>query len=753
MTEILNKEFSRRSFLKGGGAMVVGFSLVGASSAGRAHAATSPYANSGSPDLAAIDSWLAIHSDNTATVKSGIMELGQGSSTGLLMIAGEELDMEMSQLRWIDFDSAGPNVTPDNGNTGNSSAIRVGGVNVRRAAAEARQVLLNLASAKLGVPVAGLTVTGGVVSGGGKTVRYGDLLGDKPFNVKFTGKAPLKPVSSYKLVATRVPRIDIPDKISGKYTYIQNVRVPGMLHGRIVRPRGQTAYGNSVKPLSIDASSIKHIPNVQILRRGDFLGVVAPLEYDAVRAATQLKVKWEEPKIALPGSGNVFSAMRAAPSLDRMVANTGDVGKGLASATIVRSATFSGHYASHAPIGPHAAIADVTPNGAVVIGHLKNGYPLRETLAMLLGLPESLVRVRHAEGSSSFGSGAIWKDAAEAAAVMSQLAGKPVRVQYMRWDEAGWDNYGGAQLMDVRAGIDAKGNIVAFDVTGWITPEGGTNRYKTEELVGYGPLDPGIGGRLFDPKNGAGFYAIPNYRVIGKAKVWTEGILPIASMRQQGQSLNTFASEQIIDELAYAAKMDPLAFRLQNLTDPRWRGPMIAAAQLANWQPRVANSITQTGKIRTGRGIGVGNHSGGNAAGVAEIEVNMQTGKIVVSHMYGAQDSGLVVAPAQLENQMSGALVQATGRALNEAVKFDTHRVTSVDWVTYPIGRFKDHPKVSVAVVQNKDVPSQGAGESIAAVPHPAIANAFFDATGVRIRQVPMTPAVVRATLMAAGVK
>jgi len=762
MTELLKKEFSRKSFVKGGGAMVVGFSFAGAGLAGKARAAVSPYANSGPPPADAVDSFIVIHSDNTASIKTGIKELGQGSTTSLLMIAGEELNMEMSQLRFLQFDTAGPNVSPNTGNTGNSSAIRIAGPSVRAAAAYGKQALLGLAATQLGVAVSSLTVKGGVVSGGGRSVKYGELLGDKLFNVKMPratldpGQAPAKAVSDYGLVGTRVPRIDLPDKVTGEKTYIQNVRVPGMLHGRIVRPRGQGAYGTGAKPLKIDASSIKHLADVRVVRRGDFLGVVAPNEWVATQAAAQLKVTWQDPAtvIPLPGSGNIFAAMRASQTLDRLVTNRGDVGKGFASAATVRSATFTGQHVSHAPIGPHCAIADVTANGAVIMSHLKNGYATRPRIAQLLGMPESVVRLQHWEGSSSFGGGAIYADAAEAAAVMSQIVGKPVRVQFMRWDEFGWDNYGSAQVMDVRGGIDAKGNLVAFDITGWITPENGSDRYATTETVGYGALDPGIGGRLVDGgANSASFYTTPNYRVIGKAKVWTQGILRIASLRMGGQSLNNFAAEQIIDELAYAANMDPLAFRLQNMTDSRWINPLTAAAQAANWQPRVANSVRQSGDVVNGRGIGFGFHSGGNAAGITEIEVNTKTGKILVKNIYMAQEQGLAVGIAQLENQIVGGSTQAASRALHEAIAFNKSAVTSLDWVTYPMMRFKEAPKVTPIVVQNTSITTQGAGEPMAGAVHAGIANAFFDATGVRMHTFPLTPARVLAALRSAAAK
>ena len=332
MTEMLNRdtlsrEFSRKAFVKGG-ALVVGLSLTGAAQAANDPKAASPThtgLNPGPPDSRQIDSWIAIHADNTATLYSGRVNLGQGSPNGLLMIAGEELDMSMAQLKWVDADS---NVTPDSGVTVGSSSIRTAGPQVRAAGASAKQALLALAATNLGVPVASLSVKDGVVSGGGRTVTYGALIGDKLFNAPTVaanlnpGQSPAKPVAQYKLVGTSPPRIDIPDKVSGKFTYVHSVRAPGMLHARVVRPRGQGSYGVGTKVLSVDTGSIKNIPSVQVVRRNDFIAVVSDKEYDAIRAAAQLKVKWED-TARLPTSGNLFGAMRAVQTEDRVSQQSG----------------------------------------------------------------------------------------------------------------------------------------------------------------------------------------------------------------------------------------------------------------------------------------------------------------------------------------------------------------------------------------------------------------------------------------------
>ncbi len=468
-TEALHeKAFSRRSFVKGGGMMIVGFSLAGAATAGKADAAINPWASPGPGNPNAVDSFLAIHSDNPASLNSGRIELGQGSTTGLMILAAEELNMDWSQLKHIAFDTGGPTPSPNTGNTGGSSSITTGGPLVRMAAAQGYQALLRLASAKLNVPVANLTVSGGVVSGGGKTVTYGQLIGDKLFNVTYAGTtlnpgvAPAKPVSQYTQVGiARPPRYDIPSIVTGTKVYAANVRVPGMLHGRIVRPRGQGAYGagSTPVPLTVDASSISHIPNVQVIQVKNFLGVVAPLEFDAIQAAAQLKVSWQ-PFPTISDSGNLWKGMRAFDAAGQIAAkfsvNTGNVDSALAGAAKTVTATYKHHYQMHAPIGPNVAVADVNDSiqSAIIYSHVKDGYGTsRPKISALLGYPLNNVRIVYYEGSSTFGGGAIHVDCGQAAALLSRAVAKPVRLQYMRWDEHGWDNYGQAMMFDgIRVG-------------------------------------------------------------------------------------------------------------------------------------------------------------------------------------------------------------------------------------------------------------------------------------------------------------
>jgi CO/xanthine dehydrogenase Mo-binding subunit len=619
---------------------------------------------------------------------------------------------------------------------------------VRAAAAEARQALLLLASARLGVQTGSLTVSKGVVSidgEPGRSVTYGELIGDKAFEVKFTGTAPQKPIGRYKLVGTRVPRLDIPDKVAGKYTHMQHVRVASMLHGRVVRPRGQRGYGSGAKPIAIDEASIAGIAGARVVQRGDFVGVVAEREWDAVRAARDLRVTWQE-TAALPGNADLHDRMRATKTNDTVIASIGDPDKAFATAAHVASATFKCPYQAHAPFGPNCALADVGPGGALVMSSTQDIYNSRDMLAAVLGLPVGKVRVQYYEGSGTFGH-SCYEDAAQAAAIMSQQVGRPVRVQFMRWDEHGWDNYGPAHLADVRAAIDHNGKIVAYEYHGW--QHGWILTENSHELaLQSGPAERTSGAPSIpvNRMSTGSMYSSPNRRVVSHA-VPMVGYLRGAALRSPLDLSFSFASEQVIEMLARAAGIDSLAFRRNNIGDPRWLGVLNAAAAAAGLSSGLPRSTPSTGDVVTGWGIGLGTHHVSYGAAVAEIEVNKRTGVIVAKRLYGALDAGLVVNPALVENQIVGQMVQATSRVLKEEVVFDKSNVTSLDWVSYPVLRFAEHPDVVPVVVQRLEEPSTGAGEEVMGATAAAIANAFFDATGARLQQYPMTPPRVLAAL------
>ncbi len=745
MTSQATTPLSRRDLLKGG-ALIVGFNFAGPLTTPLLNSAAAP-AVAATPDPAMIDSWIAVHGDNSATVFLGKCELGQGATTGLLQIAGEELDLDISQLKTVRLDT---DLSPNQGATTSSSSIHRGGPQVRAAAAEARQALLLLASARLGVQTGSLTVSKGVVSIDGepsRSVTYGELIGDKPFNIKFTGTAPQKPVGRYRLVGARIPRIDVPDKVTAKYEHMQHVRVAGMLHGRVVRPRGQRAYGAGAKPLHIDEGSIAGIP-ARVVRRGDFVGVVAEREWDAVRAARDLKVTWQE-AAALPGNANLYERMRAAKATDTVIASIGDIEKGFAAAARVEQATYRCPYQAHAPFSPNCALADVGPDGAVVMSSTQDIYNSRAMLAAVLGLSVGNVRVQYYEGSGTFGH-SCYEDAAQAAAILSQAVGRPVRVQFMRWDEHGWDNYGPAHLAEVRAAIDAAGKIIAYEYHGWqhgwIVTE---NSHELALMSGPAERTSGAASIPVNRISTGSMYTAPHRRVVSHA-VPMVGLLRGAALRSPLDMSFAFASEQTIDALAHAAGIDPLTFRRRNIADPRWLGVLNAAAAAADWAPvGPAHWRPSEGEVGVGWGVGLGTHHVSYGAAVAQIEVNRHTGNIVAKRLFGALDAGLAVNPALVENQIVGMMVQATSRVLKEEVTFDQTGVTSLDWATYPILRFAEHPEVTPVVVQRLEEPSTGAGEEVMGATAAAIANALFDATGVRVRQYPLTPERVRAALNA----
>jgi CO/xanthine dehydrogenase Mo-binding subunit len=786
MTGLLHeKEFSRRSFVKGGGALVVGFSVFGSAVAGKAAAAPSPAGYL--PDINQVDSWITVGADNTVTLKMSQIEVGNGITTGFLQVLAEELDMDISQMYYGRYENQ-PTFAPhadtwvavSTGGEGGSNAMSGQGPKIRNVGALARQALLGMASAKLGVPVASLTVDKGVVSGGGQSVKYGDLMGGKLFNLSGAnvslqpGVAPSKPFSAYRTVLkdpNPVVRLDIPDKVTGKYTYVHQVRVPGMLHGRMVRPRGQGAYPyNSNVPVSVDASSIAHIPGAKVVQVSNFLGVVAPKEFDAIQAAAQLKVVWNTNPI-LPGTGNLWGHYRDMDTQGKIVASlnaatTGNVDAALASAAHTVTGTFKHHYQGHMPIGPSCAVADVRTDHATIWSNTQNVENCVTDVAnVLYPLQPQQIRVIFYEGSGSFGNGCVAFDTAESAAIMSKAVGAPVRLQMMRWDEHGWTHYGPAIMYDMRAGIDAKGNMVAYEATGF--GQGGTSLYTGRELLGAGPGSPNPTANALPTKvNGAGAVtenlspwmqvSKTNYRVINKPIDSTMGILHSSALRAPGAQQTTFADAQTMDMLAVAAGMDSLAFRLQNMnTDldgQRWAAVLQAAATAAGWKPWVSGSKLSKENVVTGRGIANSHHGGAYAAVVADVTVNKKSGKISVTHLYAAQDSGFAVNPDLIYNQMVGNIIQGTSRALSEEVTFNKNQVTSIDWIGYPILRMKDSPKVTNVLVQRTDQPSLGSGEPVTCPLTGAIANAFFDATGVRMHECPMTPGRVRATLKAAGV-
>ena len=743
----------RREFLCAGGALVVGLSLDGCVTRGPERGAT-PVApalrapRAGPPPAAQVDSWLAIHPDGTATLYMGFAELGQGTTTSLLQIAAEELDLGMDQIRAAPLDT---HLSPNQGGTYSSASIQRGRPQIAAAAAEARRALLTMAAAHLKVPVEKLVVERGQVHAAGKSrpaVGYGELIGGRQFELAISGNAPLKPASEYRLVGKREPRADLAGKVTGRHTYIQQLRLPGLQHGRVIRPRGQAAYGAGARILSIDDSALAGIPGARLVRRGDFIGVVASREWDAVRAAQAVKVQWETPP-PLPGSVGLHEHMRAATTTDNVVLERGDARKAaenetgeLPIVTVVQRG--HGPYQAHAPFAPNCALADIRAGANLVICSSQDVYAARRSIAALLNLPPEQLRVQYAEGSGTYGH-SCYDDVAQAAALLSQLAGAPVRLQFMRWDEHGWDTYGPPHVGEARITAGMDGRITAYEYHGW--QHNWSLVDTTTQLAGAAPAAewPPVAVQGVNPLACGGMYDIPNLRLVNHRLPGLE-YLRAAWLRSPLDLAFSFVSEQAVDQLATKLHLDPLEFRRRNIRDARWLGVLEAVAKAAHWSDSRMTAPKDAG-LRRGRGLGLGTHLVSYGAAVAEIEVDTRTGQVRILHLYGALDAGLVVNPLTVERQIEGQLVQTASRMLLEEVQFDTARVTSLDWQSYPILRMDACPDITPVIVQRLDERSTGAGEETMAAAAAAIANAFFDATGRRMERFPFTPERVLTAL------
>jgi CO/xanthine dehydrogenase Mo-binding subunit len=729
-------DIDRRALLKTGGGLVVSFAIPVMA---RAQAPGPPPG----PDLKQVDTWLAIHADNSVTLALGFVEFGQGTTTALPQVAAEELDIGLDQIRLVQHDTE---VTPNQGGTYSSASIARGSPQVRAAAAEARAALLKLASDKLGVAADKLTVSRGVVSVVGepkKSVSYGALVGGKKLQLTVSGKAPVKNPDQYRVVGKAPPRRDLPAKARGDYEYIQHLKLPGMLHGRVVRPRGQRAYGAGAKVLAVDEASIVGT-GARVLRRGDFIGVVAEREWDAVKAARMLKVSWDETP-TLPPFDQLHARMESGKTEDSVVLNKGDAAKALAAGGEVVSLTGYGPYQAHAPFAPNCALAEVKADGARVICTSQDIYNLRRQLGPLLKLPVDKVRVQFSPASGTYGH-SCYDDVAMAAAILSQLAKAPVRVQFMRADEHGWDTYGPAHLGKVTVACGADGKISGYQYEGW---QHDWSLTEASDQLATGA--PAAEWAVFPSDQVAlatcgGQYAIAHRKLVNH-RVPGGPWLRAAWLRSPLDLSCAFVSEQAIDQLAYRLGQDPYAFRKANIEDPRWAGVLDAVCKAAGWTARKANSVAQGGNVVRGRGVGLGTHLQSWGACVAEVEVDKASGQVRILKLTGAIDAGLVVNPGIVEAQITGQLVQLTGRMLKEEVTFDEHGVTSLDWNGYRVARFEDCPEITPIVVQRVHEPSMGAGEECMAAGAAAVANAFFDATGVRMDRYPFTAERVKAAL------
>ncbi|MBK9251230.1 MAG: xanthine dehydrogenase family protein molybdopterin-binding subunit [Proteobacteria bacterium] len=744
---------ARRDFLRAGGALVVGLSLAacatpegsGVRSGMRALPLRLREPQSTPPAADRVDSFLVIHEDSTVTLYTGFAELGQGTTTSLLQIAAEELDLGMDQIRAAPLDT---HLSPNQGGTYSSASVQRGRPQITAAAAEARRALLALAATRLDADVARLSVARGRVRArkGGRSVSYGELIGGQRFELSITGKAPVKASTEYRLVGQKHKRADLAAKLTGQQVYIQQQRLPGMLHARVIRPRGQAAYGAGARVLRVDDSALASIPGARLLRRNDFLGVVAPLEWDAIRAAQAVIVEWESPP-TLPTSAGLHAQMRAATTTDNVVLERGDVRVAAdeAAATVVQRG--NAPYQAHAPFAPNCALADIQPEGGLVICSSQDVHAARRGIAALVGLPAEKIRVQFGEGAGTYGH-SCYDDVAQAAALLSQLAGSPVRVQFMRADEHGWDTYGPPHVGEARLACDANGRLVAYEYHGW--QHNWSLVETTSQLAGAAPATewPPVAVQGVNALVCGGMYSIPSVKLVNHRLPGLQ-YLRGAWLRSPLDLAFAFVSEQAIDQLAVQLSIDPVEMRRRNVKDERWRGVLDAVAEASQWNAARVPGRLGNERIRRGRGVGLGTHLISHGASVADIEVNLDSGQVRILHLYGALDAGLVVNPLTVEHQIEGQLVQTASRMLLEEVHFDAGRVTSLDWVGYPILRMDACPAVTPVVVQRMNERSTGAGEETMAAAAAAIANAFFDATGRRMEQFPFTPERVLETLKA----
>jgi CO/xanthine dehydrogenase Mo-binding subunit len=747
---------TRRDFLKASGSLVVSVSIPGAIAAAMSQGTTI----GARPPLlpSELDSWIAVLPDGTVTAYFGKTEMGQGVDVAIGQIVAEELDVAFDKVNVVMGDTA---VTCNQGGASGSTGIQRGGIALRNAAAEARRVLVEMGAKRLEVPVDQVTVENGVVMVPGysrQRVSYGELIGGRHFHhqlewnkqygnpLDVKGAARPKDPSQYKVVGKSFPQKVVTEKVMGREIYITDVKVDGMLHARVIRPPNA-----GCNPVSVDEASIKGIPGARVVREKDFLAVVADREWDAVRAAESLKVAWSAQCAPFPAMEKLYQHIREAkPNGSGAPVNRGDVDAALASAHRVVTAEYEWPLQSHASMGPACAIADMnSAEPRLWTGSQKPHYG-RVGCAMLAGLPPEKVRAQWIVGPGSYGRNDAG-DAALDAAMISKLTGRTVRVQYMRHDATAWDPKGPAAVYRGRAGLDAAGNVVAYHFHGK-----GFSRQDVIQRETH-PKDTLVGQLTGYASKGDNIFQVPaeRYEFANKRSSWET----IPAMLDRASPLRTghlrdplgpethFASESFIDEVAAAAGADPVAFRLRYLKDPRHVAAVKAAAEKANWQAR-PNPNRGKGDLMTGRGFSYTERNGTIVAMVAEVEVDRRSGRVWAKKFWVSHDCGQIVNPGSLQNVIEGNVVQAISRTLLEEVKFNENRVLSTDWATYPILELSDAPEsVEVVLINQPDVAPSGAGEPSTRTVPAAIANAIFDATGVRMRRVPITPERMKAAL------
>jgi nicotinate dehydrogenase subunit B len=784
--DIFGATLTRSKFVKGAGGMAVGLSMVGAAGFGAkaAKAGEVPFlpgtAHSPNPGLS--DAWFTINADNTIIMRTGIAEMGQGSaSTAFAMIAADELNVPYSQISQVILGDT--DRTPGGGIA--AGFMFLGAPNIRKVAAYIYQTMLSLASTQLGAPVGSLTVKNGVISAGGKSVTYGQLVGGKALNLAIPvvgdptsflgltvlGNPPTKPMSDYQVVGQSIPMRTIPAIVSGQATFVGDVRLPGMLHARVIHP---AALGANL--ISVPQLDKKAFPSTQVISKGNLLAVVDPVEYVAIQAAATLapKVKWTTWE-GLPGTGNLFSAMRkldytTTPPLFGV--NVGNPDTAISGAATKLSQTYEFPVEKHAPIGPTAAVGDVHSDGTIWLHmHGQNPSMMRNHIATMMKTSVDNVIVRWYDGSGHYGrSNGGSTGAEEEAVILSSIVGKPVRVQWMRWDDMQWSTQGPPNISDVQAGLDASGKLVSFNVTHYSTA-GQDDRPVGALLAGLPtmaapqvkPPAGSFSGTAYGISDPWMYDQVPNARQKGQGTFNIGGGTPADanydqqiglrghSMRTPAQRQQNFAHESMMSELAAAAKIDPIQFRINNTSAQRLIAVLNAVQKASGWQTRPSPSpkATTTGSTPvTGQGCAAMLRSGTYWGCVATVSIVPATGKIRVLTITTAVDPGTVVNPFQLKRMVEGGAVMGVSETLHEQVTFNKGAITNRDWVSFPILRITELPKLTTVIINNPSVGAiGGAGEGPNGFVAAAIANAVFDATGKQPRRLPLTPKYIRGLL------
>ena len=741
---IASSPVDRRAVLLGTGALVLGFALRPArAQEGEAFGATGASDLPGSlKKTPLLDSWIRVEASGRVLVLTGKAELGQGIATALVQLAAEELDLPLDAVA---IHTADTGATADEGYTAGSHSMQDSGSAIRAAAAEVRRILVGEAAFRWGLPADGLgTAEGAVVAPDGRRFGYGDLVSATLIRVEATPQTPLKPPAAYSLVAAPVPRLDIPAKVTGGAAYVQDLRPPGLLHARVVRPPGRGAA-----LLSLDDAAVRNTPGVvAVVRDGSFLAVAAETEWGAVEAMRRLaaRARWSNPT-PLPAGQPSSATIKALPSRDTVILDRGAPPSGDGLRRL--SAAYTRPYQAHGSVGPSCAVALLDGGDLTVWTHTQGVFPDRAAIAEMLRMEPARVRCIHAQGSGCYGHNGADDAAGDAALIARALPGRPVRVQLMREQEAAWEPFGPAMATEVRAALDADGRVVDWSYAVWSNTHnmrpGGAGALLGAGLLAEPfappppkpiPLPEGGGDR-----NALPIYAFPNAHVVHHFV--PEMPLRVSAMRALGAYANVFSIESFMDELAGASGQDPIAFRLRHLDDPRAVAVVEKARDASGWARRRKTP-------GTGRGFAFARYKNLAAycALAVECEVDPDTGRVRLVRAVAAVDGGQVVNPDGLRNQVEGAILQAMSWTLFEEVGFEAGGIVSVDWASYPILRFDAVPDaVEVHLMDRPGMPFLGCGECGQGPTGAAIANAVADAIGVRLRDLPLTREKVLAAL------